>query len=396
MNILIVIVYAISGYFILYLVYPFFQTMLYNLKNPKSLGYPVNETDIACIVTAYKESEIILPLVDSLLKQNYENYLIYVVADNCDISNLNFKSEKVILLKPPNVIGSKFKSIYFAIENFQRPHKALSIFDSDNLAHPGFLKETNKYFANNFVAVQGKRKAKNLNTNNACLDSANETYYNFTDREFNFRFGSSSALAGSGMTFEVEVYKESLRNKKIVGGFDKILQYEIVNSGKRIAFATNAIVYDEKVADSQQVVKQRTRWINSWFKYAYMGVTLFFKGFLTFNFNKIIFSSMLLRAPLFIIVLGGVVFSVPAFIINPYLSVLLLISVFIFVVSFMVIMKISRVDQRIWKSLYSIPLFILYQLLSLFKIKKANKSFLETKHTFSNTIDDILNDETLR
>lgn len=396
MNILTVIVYAISGYFVFYLLYPFIQIMIYNLKNSKQLKDSVNETDIACVVTAYKESDIVLPLVDSLLKQNYKNYLIYVVADNCDTSNLIFVSEKVILLKPPSVIGSKYKSIYFAIEKFQRPHEALSIFDSDNLAHPEFLKETNKYLTNDFVAVQGKRKAKNLNTNNACLDSANETYYNFTDREFNFLFWSSSALAGSGMTFEVEVYKESLSDKNIVGGFDKILQYEVVNSGKRIAFAHKAVVYDEKVADSKQVVKQRTRWINSWFKYAYMGVKLFFKGILTFNFNKAIFSLMLLRAPLFIVVLGGVIFSVPAFIINPYLSVLLLISVFVFVVSFMVIMRISRVDRRIWKSMYSIPLFILYQLLSLFKIKKANKSFLETKHTLSNTIDDILNDETLR
>lgn len=396
MNILTIIVYAISGYFVFYLLYPFIQIFFYYLKKPNKYKEPLEETDIGCIVTAYKEVDIVLPLVDSLLRQNYQNYLIYVVADNCDTSNLNFASEKVIVLKPPGVISSKFKSIYFAINKFRRPHKALSIFDSDNLAHPDFLKETNKYLTNNYVAVQGKRKAKNLNTNNACLDSANETYYNFTDREFNFKYGSSSALAGSGMSFEVEVYKKSLLNKNIVGGFDKILQYEVVNLGRRIAFAPEAVVYDEKVADSQQVVKQRTRWINSWFKYAYMGVKLILRGLLFFDFNKVLFALMLLRAPLFIVILGGIFSSVPAFFINPYLSLLLLLSIFMFVVSFMVIMKISRVDKRIWKSLYSIPLFIIYQLLSLLKIKKANKSFLETKHTFSNTIDDILNDETLR
>lgn len=396
MNILTIIVYTISGYFVFYLLYPFIQIFFYYLKKSNTYKEPLEETDIGCIVTAYKEIDIVLPLVDSLLRQNYQNYLIYVVADNCDTSNLNFTSKKVIVLKPPGVISSKFKSIYFAIDNFIRPHKALSIFDSDNLAHPDFLKEANKYLTNNYIAVQGKRKAKNLNTNNACLDSANETYYNFTDREFNFKYGSSSALAGSGMSFEVEVYKKSLLNKNIVGGFDKILQYEVVNSGRRIAFAPEAVVYDEKVADSQQVVKQRTRWINSWFKYAYMGVKLMFKGLLLLDFNKVLFALMLLRAPLFIVVLGGVFSSVPAFFINPYLSLLLLLSVSLFVVSFMVIMKISRVDRRIWKSLYSIPLFIIYQLLSLLKIKKANKSFLETKHTFSNTIDDILNDETLR
>lgn len=396
MNILAVIVYTISFYFIFYLLYPFFQSLVFHFKKSPHFNESDEEADIACIITAYKESDIVIPLVDSLLKQNYKNYLIYVVADNCETDNLNFQSEKVIVLKPPSVIGSKFKSIYYSIENFKRSHFALSIFDSDNLAHPDFLKETNKYISSGITAVQGKRKAKNLNTNNACLDSANETYYNFTDREFNFKYGSSSALAGSGMTFEVKLYENSLKDKNIVGGFDKILQYEIVNSRLRIAFAPNAIVYDEKVADSQQVVKQRTRWINSWFKYAYMGGKLFLKGLITFNFNQVVFSIMLLRAPLFIIVLGGVFLSIFAYLVNPFLSLLLSISLALFVISFLIIMKISNVDKRIWKSLYSIPLFILYQLLSLFKIKKANKSFLETKHTISNTIDDILKDETLR
>ncbi len=396
MIILTVLVCILSVYFIFYLLYPFFQVLIYNFKNSEQVKYSSKETDVACIITAYKESDIVLPLVDSLLKQNYQNYLIYVVADNCDTSKLNFSSEKVIVLKPPNIIGSKFKSIYFGIENFIRPHKALAIFDSDNLAHPDFLKETNNYLTDNYVAVQGKRKAKNLNTKTACLDSANETYYNFTDREFNFRFGSSSALAGSGMTFEVSVYEKSLKDKKIVGGFDKILQYEVVNSGYRIAFAANAIVYDEKVAESDQVVKQRTRWINSWFKYAYMGVILLFKGVLSFNLNKILFSLMLIRAPLFIIVLSSLFLSFIVFFIDIYSFAILFFSVIMFVVSFLLIMKINNIDERIWKSLYSIPLFIFYQIISLFRIKKANKSFLETKHTISNSIDDILKDEKLR
>ena len=127
-----------------------------------------------------------------------------------------------------------------------------------------------------------------------------------------------------------------------------------------------------------------------------MGVILLFKGVLSFNLNKILFSLMLIRAPLFIIVLSSLFLSFIAFFIDIYSFAILFFSVIMFVVSFLLIMKINNIDERIWKSLYSIPLFIFYQIISLFRIKKANKSFLETKHTISNSIDDILKDEKLR
>ena len=63
----------------------------------------ISEADYAIIITAYEQTQFIPSVVNSVLNLNYSNYLIYVVADNCDIRNLNFADERVILLRPQEI-----------------------------------------------------------------------------------------------------------------------------------------------------------------------------------------------------------------------------------------------------------------------------------------------------
>src|SRR5690606_20538946 len=104
----------------------------------------------------------------------------------CDISRLHFDDDRVILLRPEETLASNTKSHFYAINNFKRSHDYLTIIDSDNLVDLDYLNELNKFFAENFIAVQGVRQAKNLNTSYACLDEAGDMYYRFIDRKLLF------------------------------------------------------------------------------------------------------------------------------------------------------------------------------------------------------------------
>jgi cellulose synthase/poly-beta-1,6-N-acetylglucosamine synthase-like glycosyltransferase len=86
-------------------------------------------------------------------------------------------------------------------------------------------------------------------------------------------------------------------------GFDKVLQYWLLKQKLKIAFADKAIVYDEKTSQSDQLVKQRSRWINTWFKYSKYGFNLTYDGIKNFSINQILFGLVLLRPPLFIFLL---------------------------------------------------------------------------------------------
>lgn len=350
-------------------------------KDQPNRNYP-KEADYGIIVTAYQYTDSLPIVVDSLLKLNYSNYLIYVVADNCEIDNLHFTDPRVILLVPETILASNTSSHAYAVGNFRRKHDYVTIIDSDNLTDSEYLNELNLLFAAGYEAVQGLRAAKNLDGTIACLDAARDIYYHFYDGKLLFESGSSATLSGSGMAFSRELYAEFLSTHQIKGaGFDKVLQAWILNASKRIAFAEKAVVYDEKTSRPDQLVNQRSRWINTWFKYFSYGFKILTKGILRFDRNQFIFGIVLLRPPLFIFL----ILSVFCFLINLFLgyfmfSVVWMVSLLTFVLFFLVSLWSSTTDPRIFKSLKNIPQFIFYQILSLMKVTRANKISVSTKH----------------
>lgn len=364
------------------LVFPLFLLLIDKLNPRKRTSKATGtEADYAIIVTAYEQTTLLPSVVSSLLKLNYANYLVYIVADKCDISALKFEDPRVIVLRPEEVLASNTRSHFYAIHRFKRQHERLTIIDSDNLVAPDYLNELNRYFEKGFQAVQGVRNAKNLNTTYACLDAARDIYYHYYDGKVLFGAGSSATLAGSGMAFTTNLYKTCLEHKDIQGaGFDKVLQAEIVRRGYRIAFAENAIVYDEKTSESEQLVKQRARWINTWFRYFSFGFNILGRGISRFDQNQFLFGLVLLRPPLFIFLLLSILFMGVNLWIDPVVSLAWLIGLVLFVTGFLIALFNSHTDKRIYQSLINIPKFMFFQVLSLAKVRKANKHSVATKH----------------
>ncbi len=375
------------------LVVPVVLYLIYLIKRKtesKSLIRNNQEHDYAIIVTAYEQTDTIPAVIDSILKLNYTDFLVYIVADKCDVSALKFEDKRVVVLRPPETLASNTRSHFYAINHFLRAHELLVIIDSDNLIDPECLNELNKSFDAGFSAVQGLRKAKNLDTTYACLDASRDMYYHFYDGEVLFSIGSSATLSGSGMAFKTSLYRECLEHQDITGaGFDKVLQKEIVSRGYRIAFNENAVVYDEKTSRSDQLVKQRARWINTWFRYFKFGFSLLARGIGKFDLNRFLFGIILLRPPLFIFL----ILSMFCFISNIWISntglLVWAIGFACFIIGFIIALVHARPDRRIVRSLISIPKFVFFQVLSLLQIKKANKISVATHHYSSKNINEI-------
>jgi cellulose synthase/poly-beta-1,6-N-acetylglucosamine synthase-like glycosyltransferase len=365
------------------LVLPLFLFLLYKLRGSGSKA-PVNnstEADYAIIVTAYEQTHMLPEVVESLLQLDYSNYIIYIVADKCDVTGLHFSSEKVKVLVPPTVLASNTRSHFYAINNFIRSHGRLTIIDSDNLVKPDYLKQLNVYFDKGYQAVQGVRNPKALDTVFSRLDAARDLYYHFYDAEVLFGIGSSATLAGSGMAFNVDLYRRSLEHLDVTGaGFDKVLQYQILKQGKRIAYNKYAIVFDEKTSRSTQLVKQRARWINTWFKYFGYGFKLVGLGVRKLNWNQFLFGLILLRPPLFMFLLGSLLLLFVNIWVMPALVLPWVLAFVCFIASFYLSLYYGKADSRIYKALIGIPRFMFFQVLSLLKVRKANKLSVATSH----------------
>ncbi|HEY0056796.1 MAG TPA: glycosyltransferase [Pedobacter sp.] len=370
------------------LIFPFILFCLYLLKFKKTSEPTLTCTDLdyAVIITAYQYVNSLPDAVASALKLNYTNYMVYVVADNCDVSSLKFDDDRVVLLRPETILQGNVKSHFYAIDRFVRNHDVITIIDSDNLVDREYLNELNKFFNKGFKAVQGVREAKNLDTVYSCLDAARDIYYHFYDGKLLFGAGSSATLSGSGMAFTTQLYKECLENRNISGaGFDKVLQFLILAKNLRIAFAPGAIVFDEKTSLPQQLVNQRSRWINTWFKYFVLGFKIIGMGIRNFSLNQLLFGLVLLRPPLFLFLLISGIMLLVNLAINMLAAGLWVVSLALFVFSFIISLRVSNADARIFVSLKGVPRFIFYQLISLTKIFSANKRSVATRHYHTNS-----------
>lgn len=366
-----------------HLLSPLCLFMIFTLKRHVQAGKRTvqHEGDYAVIVTAYEQTDSLPMVVDSILKARHSNFLIYVVADKCDISSLNFTDERVIILRPERTLASNTRSHFYAIQRFRRSHDRLTIIDSDNLVAPDYFEALDEFFVQGYEAVQGLRKAKNMDTLYARLDAARDLYYHFYDGKVLYGVGSSATLAGSGMAFTVSLYRDCLEHLDITGaGFDKVLQYQILKRDKRIAFNPDAAIYDQKTAYAGQLVNQRARWINTWFRYFTFGFDLLVSGLRRGSVNQLLFGFTLLRPPLFLFLGLSLVFLTVNAFVNPWLALGWAAGICVFVVGFLLALHRSGADNRIYSALKGIPVFVGYQLVSLFKARRANRISVATKH----------------
>jgi cellulose synthase/poly-beta-1,6-N-acetylglucosamine synthase-like glycosyltransferase len=350
---------------------------------------PAVQSDFACIITAYKNAEIALPLVKSLLQQTYPHLQVYLVADECPALDWPFSDERATLLRPDSPLRLKVKSIKYAVAHFSRQHTHIAIFDADNLAHPQFLEQTNRYVNAGHRCIQGQRRAKNLDTTYAALDSLGEHYKNYIERYVPYLLGGSAVISGSGMATETALYQQYLASPEIEKGQhlwkkmlqeDKILQNFILRSNGRIAFARNAIVYDEKVLSGAAVETQRSRWLFSYFQNVPNSSGLLLRGLLGLRFNQLYFGFATLALPMFIQLALAMFLAVLGCWIAPAWSLALVLSVGVFGAGVLLALYLDGAPAPVWAALWQVPKFVFRQFLSLFKMRNPNKFFGHTEH----------------
>lgn len=349
-----------------------------------------HDYSFAVVITAHKNLQLVPPLVDSLLKQTYGSYVVYVVADNCGDSDLGMVHAKVKVLKPETPLNAKIRSIDYAIQHFEMPHEVMVILDADNLVHPRYLETLNRYFNKGYEAVQTNMLAKNNDTVYAQLDAAGNYFSNFIDRRMRMELGLSANIWGLGIALRTSLYRQVVYNN-FFGGFDKKIQADIVKLIPQLAYAEDAIVYDEKIDDGNALETQRTRWINAYFKYFKYGWDVLSTGFRRGSFNLVFFGYNLLRPPLFLQVLMALVFCVANYWVAPALSWIWLGILTAFPLSFMAIVALMSEDSRTVKALFYLPFFFFRQLKAFLHMGKANKAFLQTQNNKIVYIEEIIN-----
>ena len=124
-------------------------------------------------------------------------------------TNEYLRTLPITLLTPTFEKSSKAKAMQYAINEVKGDFDNVVILDADNVVRPEFLSQLN-ILCSIYDVIQCHRCAKNANNDVAVLDGASEEINNTIFRKAHNRLGLSSALIGSGMCFNYELFKKNV------------------------------------------------------------------------------------------------------------------------------------------------------------------------------------------
>lgn len=349
-------------------------------------------TRFSILIPAYKEDAVIIDSVSQILKQDYPRHLfqVVVIADQLkEKTLLELEAMKIGIIEVHFEKSTKAKSLNSALESISADDfDAVLICDADNILENRLLRKFDESLRAGAKIVQGKRVAKNMDTNLAILDSASEIINNHIFRKGPSAMGLSASLIGSGMAFDTTVVKEALQVNKAVGGFDKVLQLELISRDHKIVYLDDALIFDEKIDNKQNFKNQRRRWLSS--QYVYLAkflpkaLKMLFKGNLDY-FNMAVLHNLFLPR---VLNLGLIWICFITAILTNFVSQKTLLSTGLWgtltmVYSFCLVAPLPRkfFNKKLLKALISLPTAFWSMFTIMFRLKNADKKFIHTKHT---------------
>ena len=221
------------------------------------------------ILPAHNEENVIENLIESLKNQDYPKELldIYVIADNCTdrTAEIARKAGAYVVERFEEDPAKKTKGAamnWFLKQKVEEDaqYDAFFVFDSDNIVDKNFTKVMNKKLCQGEDVVQGYRDIKN--PTDSWVAAGYAIFYWTMNRFYHlarYNLGLSPLINGTGFMVKFDIIKEHGWNTKTLTE-DIEFSLKRIIEGRRLGWATDAIVYDEQPVGFKQSWSQRSRW----------------------------------------------------------------------------------------------------------------------------------------
>ncbi len=395
-----VLEYAIYAYLLFATAYIFIYALAGVFYKQKQKNNVSKFRRFAVLIPGYKEDAVIINVAKQATQQNYrtDKFEVIVIADTFKQETLDaLRQLPIRVVEVVFEVSKKSKALNKCMEIIGDNYDIAFILDADNIMEPDVLQKINAAFDRGYSAVQGHRTAKNLNASFAILDAMSEEINNHIFRKGHRVLGISSALIGSGMGLDYQLFKQTMATVDSVGE-DKEVELKIIKKGYRIDYVHDAIIYDEKTQKSDAFVNQRRRWIAAQLDYF---KSHFFDGLKELitkgNFDyfdkviqmvqppRILLSGVLFLLSLIMIIIDFLPYpQLRSFFVPDWQSWT---ALFVFTaIALLISIPKKFYNFKTFKALLSLPHGFILMFISLLKIKGATKKFLHTEHSH---VDDI-------
>ncbi len=225
------------------------------------------EHKFMAIIPAHNEEAVVGNLIESLKNQTYNKdlYDIYVIADNCTDNTAQIAKEAGAIVYERFDETKKTKGYalnWFLQQKIKEnaPYDAFFVFDADNIVDKNFIKNMNKKLCQGEDVVQGYRDIKNPADN--WITAGYAIFYWQMHRFYHlarYNIGLSPLLNGTGFMVKFDVIKPQGWDTETLTE-DIEFSLKRIIKGKKLGWATDAIVYDEQPTGFKQSWSQRSRW----------------------------------------------------------------------------------------------------------------------------------------
>lgn len=255
-----------------------YQTVLsyLGLKKFKATAIKPPKNRFAVLVAAHNEESVISQICENLKNISYpkELYDVYVICDNCTDQTADVVQQTGVIAMERHDPRRKGKGYGLEwmferlreLEESGTAYDAVVMFDADNLVSKDFLQIMNSKLMEGYEVVQAYLDAKN--PEDTWITKSYSFAYWSTNRIYQLvreNLGLTAQLGGTGVTVTTKVLKEIGWGATSLTEDLEFTQRYILATGKRVAWAHDAKLFDEKPLGFMQSFRQRVRWMQGHF-----------------------------------------------------------------------------------------------------------------------------------
>ena len=279
-------------------------------------------------------------------------------------------------------------------------YDAFCVFDADNIVDENFISAMNKHLCQGEEVVQGYRDIKN--PTDSWIASGYAIFYWTMNRFYHlarYNAGLSPLINGTGFMVKFDAIRPTGWNTNTLTE-DIEFSLKRIIQGKKLGWATDAIVYDEQPVKFKPSWSQRSRWtighIQCLFEYTKPLAKAASTNKTLMNFDGLLY--MLGSIPMFVITILLLVLNAISYLFNGMTTPDFIMNIvryvvptfFLPILTALIIMIIDKKPiKKMWKGLLMYPIFLGSWLLINFKcLFKRDTTWEKIEHVRNVKIED--------
>ncbi len=243
------------------------------IKN-KPLCQAKSNHKFGLLVCARNEENQIANLIESLRAQDYpsDKFDIFVMADNCTDNTAQVARDNgaIVYERFNNEKIGKGYALDYLIHKIWEDKiicETYIIFDADNVVNKNFINEMNKIYDMGYEVATSYRNSKNYD--DSWVSAGYGLWFLRESRYLNgarMTLGKCCAISGTGYMVSDGLLKAY--NGWPFNTLTEDLEFtsKVVQDGKKIGYASEAVLYDEQPITFRQSFVQRARWVRGFYQ----------------------------------------------------------------------------------------------------------------------------------